>query len=78
MGRNPARRAALLNAAIDVLARDGARGLTFRAVDTQAGGAGGPPAPHLPPPRRPLRPAGGGPPPPPPPFAPPPPTPTST
>ncbi len=37
MGRNPARRAALLDAAIEVLARDGARGLTFRAVDMQAG-----------------------------------------
>jgi Uncharacterized protein conserved in bacteria len=37
MGRNPARRAALLDAAIEVLARDGARGLTFRAVDTEAG-----------------------------------------
>ncbi|GAA4901147.1 TetR/AcrR family transcriptional regulator [Streptomyces coeruleoprunus] len=37
MARNPERRAALLDAAIDVLARDGARGLTFRAVDAQAG-----------------------------------------
>lgn len=37
MRRNPARRAALLDAAIEVLARDGARGLTFRAVDTEAG-----------------------------------------
>ncbi|WP_290056260.1 TetR/AcrR family transcriptional regulator [Amycolatopsis solani] len=35
--RNPERRAALLDAAIDVLAREGARGLTFRAVDQQAG-----------------------------------------
>jgi DNA-binding transcriptional regulator YbjK len=34
---NPGRRAALLDAAIEVLARDGARGLTFRAVDAQAG-----------------------------------------
>jgi DNA-binding transcriptional regulator YbjK len=34
--RNPARRAALLDAAIEVLAREGARGLTFRAVDQQA------------------------------------------
>ncbi|GAB3209711.1 TetR/AcrR family transcriptional regulator [Marinactinospora thermotolerans] len=37
MRRNPERRAALLDAAIEVLARDGARGLTFRAVDTEAG-----------------------------------------
>lgn len=37
MARNPERRLALLDAAIDVLARDGARGLTFRAVDAQAG-----------------------------------------
>ncbi|MET9802297.1 TetR family transcriptional regulator [Streptomyces sp. NPDC006368] len=37
MVRNPQRRTALLDAAIDVLARDGARGLTFRAVDAQAG-----------------------------------------
>ncbi|MBO4274235.1 TetR/AcrR family transcriptional regulator [Microbispora triticiradicis] len=36
MRQNPARRAALLDAAIEVLARDGARGLTFRAVDAQA------------------------------------------
>jgi DNA-binding transcriptional regulator YbjK len=36
MVHNPARRTALLNAAIEVLARDGARGLTFRAVDAQA------------------------------------------
>ncbi|MDQ7802450.1 TetR family transcriptional regulator [Amycolatopsis sp. A133] len=35
--RNPERRAALLDAAIDVLANEGARGLTFRAVDQQAG-----------------------------------------
>ncbi len=35
--RNPERRAALLDASIDVLARDGARGLTFRAVDQRAG-----------------------------------------
>ncbi|SFW90405.1 TetR/AcrR family transcriptional regulator [Amycolatopsis australiensis] len=35
--RNPQRRTALLDAAIDVLAREGARGLTFRAVDQQAG-----------------------------------------
>jgi DNA-binding transcriptional regulator YbjK len=34
--RNPERRAALLDASIDVLAREGARGLTFRAVDQQA------------------------------------------
>lgn len=35
--RNPGRRAALLDAAIDVLADEGARGLTFRAVDQRAG-----------------------------------------
>ena len=34
--RNPERRAALLDASIEVLAREGARGLTFRAVDQQA------------------------------------------
>jgi DNA-binding transcriptional regulator YbjK len=34
--RNPERRAALVDAAIEVLAREGARGLTFRSVDTQA------------------------------------------
>jgi DNA-binding transcriptional regulator YbjK len=34
--RNPSRRIALLDAAIDVLAREGARGLTFRAVDAAA------------------------------------------
>ncbi|TDE11873.1 TetR/AcrR family transcriptional regulator [Jiangella asiatica] len=36
MVRNPERRTALLDAAIDVLAAQGARGLTFRAVDDQA------------------------------------------
>ncbi|MEV8636235.1 TetR family transcriptional regulator [Streptosporangium sp. NPDC051023] len=36
MRQNLARRAALVDAAIEVLARDGARGLTFRAVDAQA------------------------------------------
>lgn len=36
MRRNPARRATLVDAAIEVLADDGARGLTFRAVDTRA------------------------------------------
>jgi DNA-binding transcriptional regulator YbjK len=36
MRQNPARRAALLDAAIEVLAREGARGLTFRAVDAEA------------------------------------------
>ncbi|MFI1013465.1 TetR/AcrR family transcriptional regulator [Streptomyces sp. NPDC020965] len=36
MRQNLARRAALVDAAIEVLARDGARGLTFRAVDTEA------------------------------------------
>ncbi|MCX2182858.1 TetR family transcriptional regulator [Streptomyces sp. SKN60] len=34
--RNPERRAALVDAAIEVLAREGARGLTFRSVDTEA------------------------------------------
>ena len=34
---NPQRRQALLDASIEVLARDGARGLTFRAVDKEAG-----------------------------------------
>lgn len=37
MAQNPERRAALLDAAIEVLAREGARGLTFRAVDAEAG-----------------------------------------
>ncbi|MFG2193352.1 TetR/AcrR family transcriptional regulator [Streptomyces sp. NPDC048639] len=37
MVRNPERRVALVDAAIEVLAREGARGLTFRAVDTEAG-----------------------------------------
>ncbi|MFH9425104.1 TetR/AcrR family transcriptional regulator [Streptomyces sp. NPDC017529] len=37
MARNPERRTALVDAAIEVLAREGARGLTFRAVDAQAG-----------------------------------------
>ncbi|GLZ30388.1 TetR family transcriptional regulator [Lentzea sp. NBRC 105346] len=37
MRRNSERRAALLDAAIEVLAREGARGLTYRAVDTEAG-----------------------------------------
>ncbi|QUH04975.1 TetR family transcriptional regulator [Saccharopolyspora erythraea] len=37
MVQNPARRTALIDAAIEVLARDGARGLTFRAVDEEAG-----------------------------------------
>ncbi|KAB8159519.1 TetR family transcriptional regulator [Streptomyces sp. 3MP-14] len=35
--RNDERRAALLDAAIEVLAEGGARGLTFRAVDAEAG-----------------------------------------
>ncbi|MFH8598033.1 TetR/AcrR family transcriptional regulator [Streptomyces sp. WAC 06783] len=34
--RNDERRAALVDAAIEVLAKEGARGLTFRAVDTEA------------------------------------------
>ncbi|OQO92634.1 TetR family transcriptional regulator [Saccharomonospora piscinae] len=37
MVTNPERRTALVDAAIDVLATHGARGLTFRAVDTEAG-----------------------------------------
>ncbi|GLY67564.1 TetR/AcrR family transcriptional regulator [Amycolatopsis taiwanensis] len=37
MVTNPQRRTTLVDAAIDVLARDGARGLTFRAVDAEAG-----------------------------------------
>ncbi|WP_432190512.1 TetR/AcrR family transcriptional regulator [Streptomyces sp. Tue6028] len=36
MARNPERRAALVDAAVAVLAREGARGLTFRAVDSEA------------------------------------------
>ncbi|MEV0715523.1 TetR family transcriptional regulator [Asanoa sp. NPDC050611] len=36
MRQNAARRTALLDAAIEVLARDGSRGLTFRAVDAAA------------------------------------------
>ncbi|MEV5981537.1 TetR family transcriptional regulator [Streptomyces sp. NPDC052114] len=35
--RNDGRRAALVDSAIEVLAREGARGLTFRAVDAEAG-----------------------------------------
>lgn len=37
MARNPERRAALVDAGAEVLARAGARGLTFRAVDAEAG-----------------------------------------
>ncbi|MFI6037020.1 TetR/AcrR family transcriptional regulator [Streptomyces sp. NPDC051315] len=37
MAGNPERRAALVNAGVEVLAREGARGLTFRAVDAAAG-----------------------------------------
>ncbi|WP_194816878.1 TetR/AcrR family transcriptional regulator [Nocardia sp. XZ_19_385] len=37
MRTNPERRQALVDAAIEVLASDGARGLTFRAVDKAAG-----------------------------------------
>lgn len=37
MVQNVERRIALVDAAIEVLARDGARGLTFRAVDAEAG-----------------------------------------
>ncbi|MFJ4688759.1 TetR/AcrR family transcriptional regulator [Streptomyces sp. NPDC091377] len=39
--RNPERRAALVDAAIEVLAREGARGLTFRSVDQEAAVPGG-------------------------------------
>ena len=34
--RNDERRGALVDAAIEVLAKEGARGLTFRAVDAEA------------------------------------------
>ncbi|MFC8246055.1 TetR/AcrR family transcriptional regulator [Streptomyces chartreusis] len=37
MAGNPERRAALVDAGVEVLARQGARGLTFRAVDAEAG-----------------------------------------
>ncbi|MFE9770966.1 TetR/AcrR family transcriptional regulator [Streptomyces sp. NPDC005931] len=37
MAANPERRTALVDAGIEVLAREGARGLTFRAVDARAG-----------------------------------------
>jgi DNA-binding transcriptional regulator YbjK len=37
MVRNPERRTALVDAGVEVLAREGARGLTFRAVDAEAG-----------------------------------------
>ncbi|NEE60859.1 TetR family transcriptional regulator, partial [Streptomyces sp. SID8455] len=37
MAKNLERRVALTDAAIDVLAQEGARGLTFRAVDARAG-----------------------------------------
>ncbi|MFG2088605.1 MULTISPECIES: TetR/AcrR family transcriptional regulator [unclassified Spirillospora] len=37
MRQNPARRTALLDAAIDVLAGEGSRGLTLRAIDKRAG-----------------------------------------
>jgi DNA-binding transcriptional regulator YbjK len=37
LARNPERRAALVDAGVAVLAREGARGLTFRAVDAEAG-----------------------------------------
>ncbi|MFF4762095.1 TetR/AcrR family transcriptional regulator [Streptomyces sp. NPDC001292] len=36
MRQNPSRRTALLDAAIEVLAREGSRGLTLRAVDREA------------------------------------------
>lgn len=41
MARNPERRTALVDGAIEVLAREGARGLAFRAVDAEAGVPGG-------------------------------------
>ncbi len=41
MARNQARRAELADAAITVLAREGARGLTHRAVDAQSGSPAG-------------------------------------
>jgi DNA-binding transcriptional regulator YbjK len=37
MAGNPERRAALVDAGVAVLAREGARGLTYRAADTDAG-----------------------------------------
>ncbi|MFG2127689.1 TetR/AcrR family transcriptional regulator [Streptomyces sp. NPDC048751] len=37
MAGNPERRAALVDAGVEVLAREGARGLTFRSVDASAG-----------------------------------------
>ncbi len=37
MARDPARRTTLVDAAIEVLALEGTRGLTFRAVDARAG-----------------------------------------
>ncbi|MFD0305174.1 TetR/AcrR family transcriptional regulator [Streptomyces sp. NPDC127119] len=37
MVRNPQRRATLVDSGVEVLAREGARGLTFRAVDAEAG-----------------------------------------
>ncbi|WP_069752204.1 TetR/AcrR family transcriptional regulator [Streptomyces sp. EN16] len=37
MAKNPERRVMLTDAAVDVLADEGARGLTFRAVDARAG-----------------------------------------
>ncbi|MEV6958753.1 TetR family transcriptional regulator [Streptomyces sp. NPDC051207] len=37
MAGNPERRRALIDAGIELLAREGARGLTFRAVDAEAG-----------------------------------------
>ncbi|MFI0930300.1 TetR/AcrR family transcriptional regulator [Streptomyces sp. NPDC021019] len=37
MAKNPRRRVVLTDAAIDLLAHEGARGLTFRAVDARAG-----------------------------------------
>ncbi|EHN12688.1 Transcriptional regulator TetR family [Patulibacter medicamentivorans] len=41
MAPNPGRRAVLADAALAVLARDGARGLTHRAVDAEAGAPSG-------------------------------------
>jgi hypothetical protein len=45
---NPGRRAALVDAGVEVLARGGARQLTFRAVDAKAGVPAGPPPPTSP------------------------------
>ncbi len=57
---NPERRQALLDASIEVLARDAPGGLTFRAVDKEARVPAGDRLELLPPqPRRAARPGGG-------------------